>query len=537
MSRAVFTWATMQVRRHPLRYGSAALIVVVLGIIGVHYVSRDKSAAAVADTGVSYVQTATVADLASATTPLSVTGKVTSLSRASILAQTSGEVVSLSHSLGDQVGAGEVIGSFEHSSQSASVLQAQGAYDAAEAAYEKAVNTTAQNSSISSASAQASAASAAAAAVNALAGAYAALDDAVHSRADQLFSNARTSNPVLVMTVPDSALVQKLQRSRTLLEAQLTAAAALPSATSADTLDAHVALMSTTAQAVVSFMNDLILAVNETQPSQVTSAATLASYQASLTAARSESVAAVSSLTAAKSAYDSAVSGASTAANSATSASGTDIASAAAYVKQALGALDAAKAALEKTIIRSPISGTIVSLPITQGGFVSAYAPVAVVSNPGALFVEVQVTPEDAKLLSVGSTALINGVERGVITFVAPALDPTTNKIEVKVGMTDATQGLTDGEVVSVALSRSARSLTQSTTAPLTIPITAVKILPTGAAVFTVMSSSTLSAIPVTLGSILGDRVVILSGLSATTTIVTDARGHVGGDTVTVAAP
>ncbi len=535
MIRATFVRFIAHVRRYPLRYGIAAVLVVALALVGGRYVFRTRNSAVTLDTSISYVHVATVADLASATTPLPVTGLVTSLSRASILAQTSGEVVSLSHSLGDRVGAGEIIGSFEHSSQSASVLQAQGSYDAAEAAYEKAVNTTAQNSSISSQSAQTSAAAAAASAVNALAGAYASLDDAVHTRADQLFSNARTSNPVLLMTVPDSALVQKLQNNRPILESKLATAATLSSATSASTVDAHVTLMIATAQSVVSFMNDLILAVNETQPSQTTSAATLANYQASLTAARSESVATISSLTAAKSAYDNALSGASTAANSASSASGTDVASAAAYVKQALGALDAAKASLEKTIIRSPISGTIVSLPITQGGFVSAYAPVAVVSNPGALFVDVQVTPEDAKTLSVGSRALINGSEQGVITFVAPALDPVTNKIEVKVGMADNGQGLTDGEVVAVALSRTARSSASSASSSITIPIAAVKILPTGAAVFTVASSSTLSALPVTLGSILGDRVVILSGLTATTTIVTDARGHTDGETVNIA--
>lgn len=524
------------VRSHPLRYGIALVLVVVLAVAGGRYVFREKGSAVASDSGVSYVHVSTVADLASATTPLPVTGQVTSLSRASILAQTSGEVVSLLRRLGDQVSAGEVIGSFEHSSQSAAVLQAQGAYDAAEAAYEKAVNTTAQNSSISSQSAQSSADTARTAAVNALAGAYASLDDAVHGRADQLFSNARTSNPILTMTVPDSALVQKLQNNRKLLESKLATAVTLSSSTNADTLDAHTALMIETAQSVTSFLNDLILAVNETQPSQATPAATLAGYQASLTAARSESVAAVSSLSAAKGAYDSAVSGASTAANAATSASGTDVASAAAYVKQALGALDAAKAALEKTIIRSPISGTIVSLPITQGGFVSAYAPVAVVSNPGALFIDIQVTPDDAKTLAVGSAAIIQGTQQGVITFIAPALDPSTGKIEVKVGMSDNGQGLTDGEVVSVALSRSSRSSAKDAMRTITIPITAVKMLPTGAAVFTVAASSTLSAVPVTLGSILGDRVVILSGLSATTTIVTDARGHTDGETVKVLA-
>lgn len=523
-----------RVRRGPARYAIGSVAVLILILVVVRVWPHASAVTANVDTGVSYVTVATVRDLASASVPLPVTGQVTSLSRASILAQTSGEVVSLTRTLGDRVSAGEVIGSFENSSQRAAVLQAQGAYDVAEAAYQKATNTTAQNSTISSQTAQTAAATAAASAKNALASAYSALDDAVHTRADQLFTNARTTNPQLAIIVPDSALVQKLQRTRQTLETDLVAAASLAGASSADTLDANIATMIASAQVTASFLTDLILAVNETPPSQATSAATLSGYQTSLAAARTETVGAVSSLTAAKSAYDSAVSGASTAANSATSASGSDIASAAAYVKQALGALDAAKATLEKTIIRSPISGTIVSLPITRGDFVSAYTPVAIVSNPGALYVEVQVTPDDAKTLAVGNAALINGVEQGVITFIAPAIDPASNKIEVKVGVPRNGLGLTDGEVVSVALSRASRSVSEGRQGPITIPIAAVKILPAGAAVFTVSASSTLAAIPVTLGSILGDKVVIFSGLSATTTIVTDARGHADGEAVQI---
>jgi RND family efflux transporter MFP subunit len=243
---------------------------------------------------------------------------------------------------------------------------------------------------------------------------------------------------------------------------------------------------------------------------------------------------AVSALTTAKNAYDAALSGAQSASNTANSGTQNDIAAAQASLKTALGSLNAAKAALEKTIIRSPITGTIVSLPITRGDYVPSFAQVAVVSNPGALYVELQVTQDEARTLAVGNAATINGTQSGVITFVAPALDPTTGKIQVKVGLTGAAGSLTAGQAVALSLSRSVNATTQKTLKQVTIPIVAAKILPTGPVVFTVSGSSTLMAQPVVLGAILGDQVVVTSNLSLDLPIVADARGLSAGQTVMV---
>jgi RND family efflux transporter MFP subunit len=244
----------------------------------------------------------------------------------------------------------------------------------------------------------------------------------------------------------------------------------------------------------------------------------------------------MSALASAKSAYDASLAGAATAANSATGGTSNSIAAAQANVKSALGALDAAQANLEKAIVRSPISGTIVSLPVTQGDYVSSFSPVAVISNPGALEVDTYVTSDDAKTLTVGGSAVIDGTTSGTIVFIAPALDPTTGKIEVKIGITGNQNSLTDGSTVTVALTRSTSSVTAAgaaTTTPITIPIESAKITPEGPVVFTV-SSSTLVANPVVFGAITGDQVVIESGITPETDIVTDARGLSDGETVIV---
>ncbi len=487
-----------------LRYKAAgAAVLLVLIVAAVHFLGGTPSASTSDTSGTPQVMLATVADLAAESGPLPVTGTVTSLTQATILSQSSGQITSLPHSLGDSVAAGSVIGTFENASQQAAVLQAEGAYDAANAALTKVMGNSTQNTTAST--------------IAALASGYAAIDDAVHTRADQLFTNPR-SNPQLVITVPDSVLVNRIIQERSALDASIADLRSLASSTSPDNVAAAAVQATADANQVIAFLDDLIKAVNETPASSAVTSTQLSAYQTSLATARTEAVGVLSGIASAKTAYDA-----------------NDAAAAQAALKQASGALDAAKANLEKTIIRSPVSGTIVSLPISLGDYVNANTQVAIVSNPHALYVDTAVTADDASTLSVGGKAVIDGGIPGTITFIAPAIDPSTGKIEVKVGVTGDASSLTDGEAIALSLARSVVRHAAAPSGQITIPIVAAKILPSGPAVFTLTASSTLEAHPITLGTILGDRVVVLSGLTPDMQIVTDARGLASGETVLAA--
>jgi HlyD family secretion protein len=518
-----------------------AIIIVIIGILIWHSLTR-APAAAEATSNISHVKVSSVASLSSAAGPLPVTGKVSSLNQATILAQSAGEITNLNVHIGSRVGAGQIIASFENSSQSAAVLQAQGAYDAATAALAKATGSTAQNAGINSNQAAQGAANSATAAQAALQSTFAAMDDAVHNKADSMFSNPKGPTPTLNISLANSQLVITVQNQRAGLEGILAEAKKFGSDTSTANIDTNAASLNTSGQTVVTFLNSLAQATNEGLTTQNTSASTLAAYQAAASGARTEVVAALAALAAQKNAYDAALSGSLTAANSANSTNLNDVAAAQANVKQALGALRSAQANLEKTIVRSPISGTIVSLPVNRGDFVSNFAQVAQVSNPGALEIQTYVTPQDAKTIAVGNKATIGESTAGIITSVAPALDPTNGKIEVKVGITGSQASLTDGDTVSVSLVRTsesgATSGTGGTTKPVAaasilIPIAAAKITPGGAFVFEV-SSSTLVARSITLGTIVGEQVNVTSGLTLDMVIVTDARGLTDGQHVEV---
>jgi RND family efflux transporter MFP subunit len=511
------------------------IILIVAVVLGIHLATRAAPTPST-PAAVAHVKLSSVASLSNETGPLPVTGKVTSKSQATILAQSAGEVVSLSHALGDHVSAGEVIASLDSTSQQAAVLQAEGAFDAATAALAKATGSTAANSGISGATAAQAAATARTALATSLLSTYASLDDAIHTKADTMFTNPRSSSPHLIQfTIPDYQLVTTIETERLNVETALTNAQALASTTTSTDVSANVDQMLKDATTIGTFLNDLIQAVNKAVPNQSVDASAISGYRTSLAAARTELVGAVSGLTAAKGAYDSAISGAATAANTSSSGLSNDIAAAEANLKSAQGALNSAKANLEKTNIRSPISGTIVTLTITKGDFVSSFAQVAEVSNPSALEIDTYVTPDDAKTLSIGGEATIENDTKGVIVSIAPALDPTTGKIQVKLGITGSQSALTDGDTVSVSLARGsgAGASKPSKSSPIVIPIVSTKITPDGPIVFTV-ASSTLIANKITLGTILGDKVTVISGLTEETDIVTDARGLSNGQTIVV---
>ena len=512
-----------------------AVILIIGVILGVrHFSAPKKLSNSSAGNNAAQVTVATVASLSLATSSVPFVGRVTAQSQATILAQVPGEIISLPHALGDKVTTGEIIAEFSNSTQKAAVLQARGAYEAAQAGLASVQGTSVTRSAISVAQTKQNVQSARKAFSNALQSTYAALDDAVHTKADQLFSNPRNSTLRLLIVVPNSRLVILIRQER--IQLVTTFSTILPSTagTASSTLDARSKTMMTAANSVIQFLGNLATAVNETQPSPVAPAAKLAGYSASLNAARAQVSGALSGLIMAKSAYDNAQAAERAANNAATNGIPDAISLAKARLTQALGAYSAAKSVLEKTIIRSPINGTIVSLPVMLGDYVPMFSRVAIISNPRALYIKTFVTTNEARALSVGDRATINKSIRGVVTFIAPTLNPLTNKREVKIGITEVAHALTSGEAVSVVFNHSLSASHRRADSALSVPITAIKITPAGPSVFTLNNKNALVSHLVTIKNITGSTVSLLSGVTPTMRIVLDARGLSSGQTVSV---
>ncbi len=465
-----------------------------------------------------------VSDLSLNIIPLPLFGTITSRNEATIRAESGGKIVTMYKKLGDYVNAGTVIAEFENSAERALVLQAEGAYEGASAGKDIAgINKDSSGNALYEAKTQA---------LNVIASTYTVLDDAVRTKTDTAWRNPQTRDAKLIVTVADAKLVIQLESERTAIETMLLARDTKNRTLNTESnLVAELDLIEVETNLVKDYLDDLSFAWNRALADGNASQATIDGYKASTGMARTGVNGTLSLIANTRNALNASLS-ANKIAEKNSSVSGIDSGSFSdAQVKSALGNLRGAQARLEKTIVRSPIGGTINSLSINTGDFVSPYTEVAVVSNNGALEVVVHVTEDDARELVVGGNVTINSTGRGAITRIAPALDPSTKKIEVRIGIIGGAGSLVNGESVRVDATRT----TNKAAGPeIKIPLSALKITPNGAIIFTVSASSTLVAHAVTMGSLLGDQIVVPAGLTLDMAIVTDARGLQDGMIVIV---
>lgn len=428
----------------------------------------------------------------------SVIGSVRSVAEADMLAESGGTVRSVRVSLGDTVAGGAVIAELENAAQRAAVLQAEGAYDAAVAA-RRAVSPTDAATTVR----------------NAYQSAYSALDYVVQSQIDSFYDGPTPYGPRLVIV--DSRHSQAyFPQMRDALTAPMNAwRAHLATAASSD----PETLLSE-AEAVIAQTNTILVELAETanrSDSQAT-----ATQIANLAAARATVAQQSAAIAAAREAYRG---------KSVSSTASVD-----AQVKQALGALRGAQAQLEKTIIRAPIAGTINYLPIRIGDYVTAYQHVATVAQNGSLEIVAYVSETEREQLSAGDKVTIEGGYPGVITRVAPALDPTTRQIEVRIAVSATDTKLVNGQSVRIELPGALTSAKPDTTGPIMLPLASVKLRAEDRVVFTVGEDGRVVAHSVTIGDVHGNRIEVLSGISTDMRIITDARGLSEGEKVRVSA-
>lgn len=496
--RAGYGWRWYRARPAWQQAALAALLIALL--IGLVALARSGDSAVSAPQGRT-VTLATVGELSGTGGTVDFIGNVRSVSEADILAQNGGTVRSVNTSIGSRVPAGFVVASLENASERASVLQAEGAYDAAVAA------RSAQSLPQTRETAR-----------DAYRSIFTTLDTTLENQVDASFFGGPTAVGPDLLIDASNDISYPLSRERTRINTLITQYEEnLPRADSR-TPDTLLNEAESITRQVQSFLNELANAANTRQsdatPEQL---AALASARASVNGV----LATIASER----------TGLRTGTVSAT-------ASADASVKQALGVLRAAQANLERTVIRAPIAGQVNFLPIRVGDYVTPTQHVATVAQNGTLEVLMYVSEENRDLLAVGSRATIDGTHEGLITSIAPALDPTTKQIEVRVAVT-GDSGLVNGQSVHVSLPdlapAPAASLPEGR-GPLLLPLAAVKLRAGDRVVFSVGEENRLMAHPVEVGEVRGDRIEILTDLDAGLRIVADARGLSEGEVVEVAS-
>lgn len=213
-------------------------------------------------------------------------------------------------------------------------------------------------------------------------------------------------------------------------------------------------------------------------------------------------------------------------------------------VRQQELAVRSAEIALAKTIVRSPINGTITALDLDAGDFVSGGVSVASVKSLDDLEIVAYVTEFDRLFIVEGGTASIQDLIEGEVLSVGNSVDAATQKVKVRIAVKPESLGIfntlfTEGQSVPVTLTRTAnqsiRQIEQFENFHV-IPLTAIQVIGTDTHVFSYdAGANTVSKIPVETGALLGDSILITDGLTDVPAIVEDARGLSDGDTVVLA--
>ncbi len=504
--------------------GALALGVILLAVL-VSRLGGDVVPEAAAEQSDRKVTLALVGDLTQNINTLPLVGVVESTNEAVIRSETSGQLTRVYRKLGDRVSAGQTIAEFDNAAERAAVLQAEGAYDAAKAGRALAGGNSAivGVNSGTSASALRDVKSST---LNTIASAYLSLDDVVRSKTDSVYNNPQSTQPSLIMFIPDTSLKTRLENTRVSLEALLKARDERNKTLTVDSdLKTELVTVQNEIETVKSYLSELSRAYSIAVSGPTYSQASIDAQKAVVSVARSTVSGSLSSVIAAQTALTASIAAQEVAGQSVTN-TGPSIASADASVKSALGAYRAALARLDATIIRSPISGTLNSLSIETGDFVGQSTQVAVVSNNGTLEIVSYISEEDAVRVAVNTPVRINVDGKGIVRRVASALDPLTKKIEIRIGILGDKSEYINGESVSLTLGNDTKVTAKVLkNTPIKIPLSALKITPQGSFVFTVSTSSIATAVPVTMGQLLGEDVRITSGLTKDMLIIRDVRG------------
>lgn len=470
----------------------AASTIVVLAVagtvIGGRMASRNNDAAS-SDANVKHVSLIDVSTFKNDSSVVSADGVVQSVSQVDLKSQMSGPLSYVSVSLGDSVYAGQIIAELSNADIRAQLDQAK-------------ASLTLEGVSVDSSRRSA---------IDSIRDSYLKADEAVHTQFDPLFLNDTGTTEQLSAFITDRFLYDSIQATRQDLDSIFINWEKLVNGLSDTTSDIAIQsgfnLSKKNIETIRKLFDNVQLGLNNASlvvlPSDF---ATLNSWKATVSAARSTLSGVASSLTNAEKSYASAI---------VTNGSGGVSSIASAGVK-------ALQAQLDKTIIRSPISGKVAALPLRTGELAVPGQLIATIVGPGGIQVQAYASGEDISRIIKNAKVTISGKYTGIVTSVAPSVNSTNRKVEVKVLVTDAKKSeLVIGENVSVAIQAGMSNVSSTVDAnKYRLPIQNVKIVPGDAYIFTIDSDSKLVKHSVTLGTVTGDYVEIIGGITSDMKII-----------------
>ena len=457
---------------------------------------------------------------------LSVSGNgiVESRSQSDLRSQTIAPISAIDVSIGQTVSPGQVLIELSNSDVTAQLAQAQASLALAQGQYQTgAVSLTSAKQTV----------------VDKVRDAYLKTYDAIVTETEPILFNIDGNGGQLTSFSSDSVLNSQITSLDLDFRSQFpqwkAVNDALTVATSSDAFQIAIALTQKNLASADLLLSDISKVLNK-----LSSTATL-SFQASLTPWKA-------SISGSRDAVSASVQAVTSAAQALNTVHSSQDSTAGAQIAVAQAGVDNLRAQLSKTIIRSPIAGKVSALPLRVGELASQGVLVAtIIGNDTNLIVKSYISGDDLSKVHVGDMVLIRSnmsntgttsALQGIVSNIAPGVDSTTKKAEVDIDVTNsAYSGLIIGQNVSVSILMSQHNTSISSGNASTtylLPIQDVKIVAGASYVLTVDQNSKIVRNDVSIGSIQGDFIQIVGGLTDDMNIVTPVYELEEGQTVRV---
>lgn len=485
------------------------LILILILIFNIIFNEKEVEEKQVKETQVSISR---VFDLMAENRGLSLVGKVESQSGGVLRVESSGEIAYVNKKLGDKVYAREVIAEIKNSSQRANVLRAQGILDGAEANLLKITNSSGQAKSLIKAS------------IN---NAYSTADDAIRNKVDQFIKEGDSITPNMITSLGDYSERKMIEEERyqiyLILKEWANDLQSLNSLDSGDELERQYNVAKEGLEEVLGFLELVAVTINQqNSENEYLAQSTIDKYKSDVSIARSSVSSSLNSLISSYNTYSSQVG---------LEGKNQDILYAESQITQAKAGLYGAYAELEKTIIRSPVTGLVNSILIKNGDVVTQFQEVGDVVGSGEKEIIAFINEDERENVAIGTKVVIENQFQGQVIRMAPAVNKDTQKIEIRIDI-DEKDNIKDGQNVSMVIET--KDLNKISAEKIFIPITAVKITGDNKSVFSVDEDNKLVSRPVSIEKVEGERIEITSGISLEDIIVVDARGLKEGQVVTI---
>ncbi|MFA6274918.1 MAG: hypothetical protein WCX70_02100, partial [Candidatus Paceibacterota bacterium] len=382
----IFSWKKIEEAgekslKQTLRQKKIALLFAVglLIILAILYFGLSKTESLEDKEILKEVKLTTAATIATQENYLPLSGLVRSINEVNIKTEAGGVIKAIYKQLGDNISAGGIIAMIDNDAQKNEVNRAYAALKSAESQL---------------IIGQAGLIEAKQLLINSLKTAYATADDAIYNQLDKFYENPNTANPKFKTSflvggtsysfdysANAKTLFDLYQKRLEMNEILSTWNTRLESINAQDsyyeTLRQEVELARVDLGKISEMLEQAAGLINSLKVSDASHQQVIDSYKTTISSTRSSVNGVISSLLSSLEGYN--------AKRVAYESSSDILTSGEAMVEQARAAYEAAKINLEKTYIRSPITGTINSLSIKLGDYVSSTQQAAFVSNNGSL--------------------------------------------------------------------------------------------------------------------------------------------------------